>query len=486
MTLILHIAKKDLHQTWPWILAVLLSLAGLGWVGYMVFHAPPPDRNLWANALTGAGVATAVSAAVFLAMLVHSESLCGTRAHWLGRPVDWRHLLAAKSLLGLAVLALPLLLFMTVFLAAEGFSPWNHLPAIFWRATVTLIVFVLPVAALATVTSNLQQMALWLVGLFLAAMLAASAVHARGGGPLEVLWLADAASYLLIALLGTAIAVWQYANRGARTARVLLAAGVPLFLLVQGMSPRAALFAAQRRLSPVAAQPEKGTLLLDAPRPFPPAASLATNWGRHIFLPVRVAGLGPNELTTLDAVDHFELNAAGERMQPPGFSLPALRRAGAGDNYWLQIPIDPAFLQRHRNHPASLKLNGQMTLYGNRRAYPVTNALTDIPGVGRCRAESAQVFQVRCTAPFRITSLLELFLLGADRDRALALQVLAGDRAPLDLQFHPFPVTRFHGYIPASHELLPTEHLEIAVAEPHSYVERELNLTGLRLEDYRK
>ena len=130
MNLILHLVKKDFRQTWMWILAVSLSLAGLCWSAYMNFHAPPADRNLWANALVGLAAATLVSTAVFLAMLVHSESLCGARAHWLGRPIDWRYLLAAKSLLATAATALPLVFGMAVYLAAEGFPPTEHLPAI--------------------------------------------------------------------------------------------------------------------------------------------------------------------------------------------------------------------------------------------------------------------------------------------------------------------------------------------------------------------
>lgn len=118
MNPILHIAKKDLHHTWPWVLAMALSLAGLCWAAYMSFHAPPPDRNLWANAFPGTAAATLIATAVFLAMLVHSESLCGTRAHWLGRPVDWRILLAAKSLFALTATVLPVVLSMTISLAA--------------------------------------------------------------------------------------------------------------------------------------------------------------------------------------------------------------------------------------------------------------------------------------------------------------------------------------------------------------------------------
>ena len=468
MNLILHIVKKDLRQTWMWVLAMALSLAGLGSAAYMTFHAAPPDRNLWANALTGLAVATLVSTAVCLAMLVHSESLCGTRAHWLGRPIDWRVLLAAKSLFALTATALPLALFMTIFLAAEGFSPADHLPEIAWRTAVVLTIWVLPLAALATVTANLQQMALWLIGLFVTFVVGVSFLHGRDGDY-------NIASLALIALLGAAIVIWEYATRGARIARIALAAGIPLVLALQGMSPRATASA------PMAA------LTLDTPRPFPTSA-VSNNFGalRHIFLPVRVTGITDTELATLGPTHQLEIDAAGERMAKVDFVFPALRRAGTGNNYWLQIPIHPAFAQRHAWDPINIRLRAQMRLYDNRRIVPITTAITDIPGLGRCHAEAAVIFKVRCTAPFRIQPLLELFLTGADRERAISLQVHEATLSPLDLETHPIPVERFIGYVPTGHDLLPTERIELSIANPRANIETEFTLTGLRLQDYAK
>jgi hypothetical protein len=464
MNLILHIVKKDLRQTWMWVLAMSLSLAGLGWAAYMNFHAPPPDRLLWDNATVGFIAATLVSTAVFLAMLVHSESLCGARAHWLGRPVDWRYLLAAKSLLTVTATVLPLVCGMAVYLAAEGFPPAEHLPAIAWRTAIVLTVWVLPLAVLATVTNNLQQMALWLIGLFVTFLLAASLLQARGEN--------TAASLVLIALLGTAIAIWQYATRGARIARVALAAGVPLFLALQGMSPRAT------------ASAPMATLTLDAPRTFPNNAGRNDYFARQLFLPVRVTGIGDTELATLGPTHQLEIDAAGERMAKVDFISPTLRRAGTGNNYWLQIPIHPAFAQRHVKDPINIRLRAQMTLYNNRRIVPITTAITDIPGLGRCHAEAAVIFQVRCTAPFRIQPLLELFLTGADPERALTLQVHEAARSPLSFETNPIPVERFIGYVPTGHDLLPTERIELSIANPRANIETELTVTGLRLQDY--
>lgn len=465
MNLILHIVKKDLRQTWMWVLAMSLSLAGLGWSVYMNFHAPPPDRLLWDNASVGFIAATLISTAVFLAMLVHSESLCGTRAHWLGRPVDWRILLAAKSLFALTATVLPVVLSMTVSLAAEGFPPAGYLPEIAWRTAVVLTVWVLPLAALATVTANLQQMALWLIGLFVTFILAASLLQGRDGD-------SNIASLALIALLGAAIAVWQYATRGARIARLALAAGIPLFLALQGIAPSAT------RSAPVAA------LTLDAPRTFPDNVGRNDYFARHLFLPVRVTGISDTELATLGPIHQLEIDVGGERMAKVDFLSPALRRAGTGNNYWLQIPIHPAFAQRPGWAPINIRLRAQMRLYDNRRIVPITTAITDIPGLGRCHAEAAAIFQVRCTAPFRIQPLLELFLTGADPEHALTLQVHEATRSPLSFEPNPIPVERFIGYVPTGHDLLPTERIELSIADPRANIETEFTLTGLRLQDY--
>jgi hypothetical protein len=307
-------------------------------------------------------------------------------------------------------------------------------------------------------------MALWLIGLFVTFLLAASLLQARGEN--------TAASLVLIALLGTAIAIWQYATRGARIARVALAAGVPLCLALQGMSPRATASA------PMAA------LTLDSPRTFPNNAGRNDYYARHLFLPVRVTGIGDTELATLGPTHQLEIDAAGERMAKVDFISPTLRRAGTGNNYWLQIPIHPAFAQRHVKDPINIRLRAQMTLYNNRRIVPITTAITDIPGLGRCHAEAAVIFQVRCTAPFRIQPLLELFLTGADPERALTLQVHEAARSPLSFETNPIPVERFIGYVPTGHDLLPTERIELSIANPRVNIETELTVTGLRLQDY--
>jgi hypothetical protein len=465
MNLILHIVKKDLRQTWIWILAMALSLAGLFLAAYITFYAPPPDRNFWSNALTSLPVAALVSMAIFLSTLVHSESLCGPRAHWLGRPVDWRYLLAAKSFLAIAATVLPVALFMIVSLAAEGFPPAEYLPAIAWRIAIVFIVWVLPLSVLATITNNLQQMALCLIGLLVTFDLGAALLHGRASQ-------SNIASLALVALLGTAIVIWQYATRGTRIARVALAAGVPLFLALQGVSPRATASA------PMVA------LTLDTPRPFHSSAANNNYFARLIFLPVRVTGISNTELATLGTVHQLEVEAAGERMAKIDFLYPSLRRAGTGNNYWLQIPLQPAFAQRHAKDPLNIRLRAQITLYDNRRIVPITTAITSIPGLGRCHAEAAATFKVRCTSPFRIQPLLELFLTGQNPEQALSLQVHEADLSPFDIEIHPIPVERFIGYVPTGHDLLPTERIELSIADPRTSIETEFSLTGLRLQDY--
>lgn len=309
-------------------------------------------------------------------------------------------------------------------------------------------------------------MALWLISLFVTFLLAAALLHGRDGD-------SNIASLALVAVLGTAIAIWQYATRGARIARIALAAGVPLFLALQGMSPRATASA------PTAA------LTLDAPRSFPNNAGRNDYYARHLFLPVRVTGIGDTELATLGPTHQLEIDAAGDRMAKVDFISPTLRRAGAGNNYWLQTPIHPAFAHRHVKDPINIRLRAQMTLYDNRRIVPITTAITDIPGVGRCHAEAGAIFQVRCTAPFRIQPLLELLPhRRRARERAISLQVHEAARSPLSFETHPIPVERFIGFVPTGHDLLPTERIELSIANPRANVETEFTLTGLRLQDY--
>jgi hypothetical protein len=94
---------------------------------------------------------------------IQGESLVGDRQFWVTRPYEWKKLLAAKVLFALTFVNLPLL-FLDVFLLAKaGFAPRNYWSGLLWMELMIVLYFMLPVAALATVTATVVQMLLALL-----------------------------------------------------------------------------------------------------------------------------------------------------------------------------------------------------------------------------------------------------------------------------------------------------------------------------------
>ena len=78
----------------------------------------------------------------------------GDRQFWVTRPYEWKKLLAAKVLFGLTFVNLPLLVLDVFLLAKAGFRPTDYIVGLFWMQLMIALYFMLPVAALATVTAT--------------------------------------------------------------------------------------------------------------------------------------------------------------------------------------------------------------------------------------------------------------------------------------------------------------------------------------------
>ena len=103
--------------------------------------------------------------------VVQGESLVGDRQFWITRPYEWPKLLGSKIAFVLVFVCVPLLVLQIVLLRSAGFHPANYVTGLLWMQA-TLLMFVLPMAALATVTATIVQLllALLIVVLYLIGM----------------------------------------------------------------------------------------------------------------------------------------------------------------------------------------------------------------------------------------------------------------------------------------------------------------------------
>ena len=95
---------------------------------------------------------------VLIARLIHAEALPGTRQFWLTRPYSRGSLLAAKMLFLLIFINLPKLVADAMIVHRFRYSLSAALPGLLWSQVLLFGLFVLPLAALAALTSSTAQL----------------------------------------------------------------------------------------------------------------------------------------------------------------------------------------------------------------------------------------------------------------------------------------------------------------------------------------
>ena len=158
----LLVLEKDLRRfrlillTWCGVLCLTQSVALLGGT---VFSAQLMFRIILPLMLQWLAFLQAVLVCIFVPLVVQSDSLVGTTAFWLTRPISRVSLLRAKSLFVAGVfIVFPLLLELVV-LVLNGLS-WNAvLPAAF-QIILEKSVLVLPVFLIASLTERFQKFVL--------------------------------------------------------------------------------------------------------------------------------------------------------------------------------------------------------------------------------------------------------------------------------------------------------------------------------------
>jgi hypothetical protein len=226
---ILHIFSKDARRFWPEILVSLVILAAfvrvypVNWVPQDAFHSRgflqyASQLQILANVLTGLVPA---SWWLLIARVIHAEALVGERQFWVTRPYEWPKLLAAKGLFLAVFLYAPFVAAQWGLLGEGGFRPWEYVPGILFNLLLLTGILVLPLVALAAVTSTLVRMTLTLLGIaaglgvivYLASLSETSGVSAPYG---------DRYSVPATLVIGGSAIVLMYARRRVWFARLML------------------------------------------------------------------------------------------------------------------------------------------------------------------------------------------------------------------------------------------------------------------------
>lgn len=416
----LHIFSKDTrHLRWE-ILVSLALLAAYLWVAPVEWRrsfGTGANESLYVEmsvVLTALSVLVPVSWWLVITRAVHEENLLGDQQWWVTKPYDWGNLLGAKLLfLALFVFA-PIFVVECVLLAEVGFHPMAVLLPLALHVAVLGVVFVLPLLAIATVTSTLARSTLTVLGLLLAmltAVLSLQYVLDRGGFSFDVPGTGWPLVILFVAVTGVAI-VLQYARRRVWRARLTMIATLVLVFAAGSVTGSPLLIAMVYRPG---SEPLQFALN-------PAGKSLAAPAGTGdvvgISVPVKVSGIAPESgiviegaQATLEAVDGRR-SATGWQSQfagvyRPGDDPKATPGAIADSTESLSVRTTRGFLEREVGKPVTLHLH--LAVAELRAGKPMQIAMPDhefaVPGFGICAprefSSSGQFNTLSCYAALR-------------------------------------------------------------------------------------
>ena len=328
-----------------------------------------------------------------IARLIHAEALPGDRQFWITRPYRWHSLLAAKILFVAAFVVVPMIVADAVILHANGFSIFSQLGGLAAEQLLTASAILIPMLALAAVTTGLVQVVV-VVLIFLAGAIFRSFVFMASALPGPADWVNTTVAATGTLLVASAVIVWQYSRRRTMIARWFGAAGLVLVLAITARIPLRMAYAIQSQI----------TNRIDASS-VEITPVLQDTWmvrrlaARDDFMTVQptlsVTGIPPGMILRPDALT-LTFEAPGGAVWKTTNSWPG--------NTWPTMGIDRAFFDKLGNQPVHLRGSAFATLYGNERRteVPFSGNQVDVPGAGLCMSShTSTLTQITCRYPFR-------------------------------------------------------------------------------------
>jgi hypothetical protein len=386
MNQIITIFKKDARHLWPEVLVTIILTAAL--VRIYPHAWAPPERSVMVLQQVAAVLLFLVPLSwwILITRLVQSESLVGDRQFWLTRPYEWKKLLSAKALFLLAFLYLPLFIAHSLLLIEAGFHPLAYVPGLLYNLLLITAILVLPLIAIATVTSTFARTTLTTLGILmgmlglivLAAVLPSTHAKTPGdGGHLTlILFLCIFLSVILI----------QYAKRRIWLSRTILG-GVALVAILSVLIPTDSRDI--RKAYPQATSTQLPVQLTFAPDDTHRVALFGYDLRQKdvsLALPFNISGITAGKAVSLDDT-LISIDA------PNGLHWTSRWQGAFGQYYLPSIPttmifvsVDRAFLDQVKSMPLSVTISLALTELQSGETSHVSLVAGDftVPGIGIC------------------------------------------------------------------------------------------------------
>jgi hypothetical protein len=405
---------------------------------------------------------------VLIVRVIQSEALAGDKQFWLTRPYSWKSLLAAKILFLLVFITLPMTIADSAIVTAQGFPVPGHLSGLIWMQLLWWILFVLPIAVLAAITSSLSAVVFWAVVIIAAGSTNLTQDLVDPLGSLE--WIGNTIYLTSTATAIIAILIWQYGWRRTVDARIVfgctLAFGTLAPILpLSGMLPLQG--------------PSSLTIGLD-PQPRPVTGLGLPDTVQVNFL-LRIAGV-PEGLTPRTDFTQAQIQSPVEQATWRSSSTSNSDRASVleeGDAFWLQVSMNRKFFERVKNQPVRIRVMLLLTLFGNQKSItlPPRTKSIPVPEIGLCDTDVPSPFLYRCRGPFR-----------GPRFRLVTQGNLGGTYtpdSPFPAELGVSPMWTFADIRDGSREAQhASATVTLTLEEPLAHLRRVVTLDNIRMADY--
>jgi hypothetical protein len=394
----LHIFAKDARHFWPEISISVVITAVFAWIypNYWKAQIDPSAmeiRNLQQLASLIL-LLVPLSWWVLITRVVHGETLVGDKQWWVTKPYAWPQLLGAKLMFVAAFVLLPLFVAQCVLLEEGGFRWFEYLPGLGFNLVLAAGIVLLPLLALATVTSGFGKLVLTLLGL-LAAFIVLLVIAARDRLSLPIVLVFSGAAILL-----------QYARRMALQSRLLLVSAVVLLTVAGTLCSAPGLVA---MAYPVHSGSRQYQVAYDKTTRYSPPDP--TN-SRHVMftIPLAVSGIADGDAIGVNAVRVTFESADGQRWASswePMFNIFLRGDAINGTKTGLPIHTDRRFFEHAQKQAMNVHLELAITELkaGEDRTFVLRRGEFEVPDVGICApmrtSDGFRTAGITCRSPMR-------------------------------------------------------------------------------------
>lgn len=368
-----RIVRKDCGQLWLLMTGVTLAQVTNAAIWFTLGPFKEPRGLVTVASLFS--VVTLLGMAALVVAVVQQDVVPGVWQDWLVRPIRRGDLLTAKLLFVVLVVQGPALFADLTHGLVAGFGFRDALIAALSRSTVMLLVFELPVFAIAAMTSTLVQVAASLVGMWLVVIAGVFVgILARAGAPpvfaaTGMQWMTPAFWSVLACVAAAVTIPLQYFRRATRRSRQVVVGAVLVAPMLSASTWDPA-FSVQRWLSSNSAAAVPISMTFDGSLGQETAESRSIP-ANTLLLPLRVSGLPPESIVMNDRAEARVVDFDGATLFR-GRTTPTLgygddfevRTAEGGDVRILQRIVLPAEVYvRVRARAVRLEIDYALTLF---------------------------------------------------------------------------------------------------------------------------